>query len=270
MSSWRIVLFCIMYIQQVFGDVKYTTGYLNQSVILKSGADGSRNLTKVQWSIYPNTTFIAALKDGEVTIYKFWRYSGRLELNNRTGDLTIKNLTMTDGITYTVIWLSSNDTRERVDIHLTVQERLKEPKIQKTLDSLKDGQCHIALNCNAFNQNVNLSWTPDREFNGSYISGNAVDSSLVIFMSFSGNRNVTVNCTASSGQQTETKQMKVGCSELQKQKCEECTVCGSSSSGCSCSSSVIGAMVLTILAVLLLLAAYKWREKIHDFIQKHR
>lgn len=91
-------------------------------------------------------------------------------------------------------------------------EKLKKPKIQKMLDSHKDGQCHVALNCTAFGQNVKLSWTPDGEFNGSYISGNAVDSSLVLFMSFSGNGNVTFNCTASSGQQTETEQMTVGCS----------------------------------------------------------
>lgn len=82
------------------------------------------------------------------------------------------------------------------------------------LHFLNDSQCYIVLECTGFGQNVNLSWAPDGEFNGSYISGipKSVVSPLVLFSSFSGNRNVTFNCTASSGQQTVTRQMTVGCS----------------------------------------------------------
>ncbi|XP_051754779.1 T-lymphocyte surface antigen Ly-9 isoform X2 [Ctenopharyngodon idella] len=256
MSLWRILLFCIVCIHQVCCSEEHITGYLGQSVVLKSGADRAWNLSKVQWSIYQNTTYIASLKDGIVTIFKFWRHQGRLELNSKTGDLTINNVKMDDSMTYTVALVNSEDTRRKVKVHLIVQEKLKKPNIQKMFDSHKDGQCHVALNCTAFGQNVNLSWTPSGEFNGSYISGNAVDSSLVLFMSFSGNRNVTLNCTASSGQQTETKQMTVGCSE-EKQGCEVCTICSSCS---SCASSVTWAVVLVIAGVFALACAFTQKE----------
>uniref|UniRef100_A0A672LDF1 Ig-like domain-containing protein n=1 Tax=Sinocyclocheilus grahami TaxID=75366 RepID=A0A672LDF1_SINGR len=193
---------------------EHIIGYSGQSVILKSGADRSWNLTRVQWSIYKNTTYIASLKDGEVFIYKFWRHQGRLDINNETGDLTIRNVTVDDSMTYNVALVTSDGTRKQDKVHLTVQESLKTPDIQKTLHSRNDSRCNVALECVASGQNVNLSWTPDGEFNGSYISGipNSVDASLVLFASFSGNRHVTFTCTASSGQQTVTRQMTVGCS----------------------------------------------------------
>ncbi|XP_067257101.1 SLAM family member 5 [Chanodichthys erythropterus] len=257
MSRCIIVLFCIMCIQVCCSEVRIT-GFLGQSVVLKSGAERSWNLSKVQWSIYQNTTYIASLKDGVVTIFKFWRHEGRLDLNSTTGDLTIKGLNMDDSMIYTAALVNSDDTRRNVKVHLIVQEKLKKPTIQKMLDSHKDGQCHVALNCTASGQNLNLSCTPDGEFDGSYISGNAVDSSLVLFMSFSGNGKVTLNCTASSGQQTETQQMTVGCSE-EKQRCEVCTICSSCS---SCASSVTWAVVLVIAGVFALACAYKHRDSI--------
>ncbi|XP_016360665.1 CD48 antigen-like isoform X1 [Sinocyclocheilus anshuiensis] len=240
MSLCGVVLLCIVCILQVSSSEEHIIGYSGQSVVLKSGADSSWNLTRVQWSIYKNTTYIASLKDGEVFIYKFWRHQGRLDLNNETGDLTIRNVTVDDSMTYNVALVTSDGTRKQDKVHLTVRESLKTPDIQKTLHSRNDSRCYVALECIASGQNVNLSWTPDGEFNGSYISGipNSVDSSLVLFASFSGNRHVTFTCTASSGQQTVTRQMIVGCSE-EKQKCEACTVCS------SCASSVILSILFT-------------------------
>lgn len=101
------------------------TGFLGQSVVLKSGADRSWNLSKVQWSIYQNTTYIASLKDGIVTIFKFWRHQGRLDLNSTTGDLTIKNVNMDDSMIYTAALVNSDDTRRNVKVHLIVQGKDK-------------------------------------------------------------------------------------------------------------------------------------------------
>ncbi len=103
------------------GREEYITGYSGQSVVLKSGADRSWNLTRVQWSIYKNTTYIASLKDGEVVIYKFWRHKGRLDFNNETGDLTIHNVTKDDSMTYNVAMVTSDSRREQNKVHLTVQ-----------------------------------------------------------------------------------------------------------------------------------------------------
>ncbi|XP_026122324.1 uncharacterized protein LOC113105463 isoform X2 [Carassius auratus] len=233
------------------------TGYSGQSVILKSGADRSWNLTRIQWSIYQNTTFIAGFKNGEVVIYKFWTHQGRLELNIKTGDLTIRDVTVDDSMTYNVALVTSDGWRSQSKVHLTVRESLKTPDIKTTLHSLIDNKCYIALECITSGKNVNLSWTPDDEFDGSYISGtpNSADSSLVVFGSFSGNRNITFNCTASSGQQTMTRQMTVGCSD-EKQKCEVCTACS------SCTSSVMWAIVLTAAVLGVSYLCTKYKEKI--------
>lgn len=110
-----------VFVSAVCGREEFSTGYCEQSVVLKSGADASWNLTKVQWSIYKNTTYIASLRDGKVTLYSFWTHQGRLELDTRTGDLTIKNLTMKDSMTYTVALVNSSDAREKTQVHLTVQ-----------------------------------------------------------------------------------------------------------------------------------------------------
>lgn len=110
-----------VFISAVYGREEFITGYCDQSVVLKSGADTSWNLTKVQWSIYKNTTYIAGLKDGVVTLFSFWTHQGRLELDKRTGDLTIKHLTMNDSMTYTVALVTASDAREKTQVHLTVR-----------------------------------------------------------------------------------------------------------------------------------------------------
>lgn len=110
-----------MFVFAVCCNEERITGFVGQPVVLKSGADRAWKLSKVQWSIYPNTTYIASLKDGRVTIFEFWRHRGRLELNSRTGDLTIKNVNMDDSMTYTVALVNSEDTRRNVKVHLIVQ-----------------------------------------------------------------------------------------------------------------------------------------------------
>lgn len=99
----------------------YISGYTGQSVVLKSGADSSWKLTRVQWSIYQNTTFIAGLKEGHVIIYQFWRHQGRLQLDNTTGDLTICNVTVDDSMIYNVALVTSDDTRKQLKVHLSIQ-----------------------------------------------------------------------------------------------------------------------------------------------------
>ncbi|KAK2913290.1 hypothetical protein QQF64_031026 [Cirrhinus molitorella] len=260
MSLCRIVLLSIVCFHHVSGSDIEIIGYRNHSVVLKSGADRSWNLTRVQWSIYRNTTYIASLTEGKVTIFKFWRHQGRLELNNVTGDLTINPLRMDDSMVYNMALVTSNDTRIQIRVHLSVQERLQIQVTQKKLHFLKDSECHLVLECTASASNVNLSWMPDGEFNGSYISGipNSVDSLSVLYASFSGNRNVTFNCTGSSGQQTVTKQMTVGCSD-EEQKSEVCPSCSSCS---SCTSSVILSIFLTAMALVSAYAIARYRDKI--------
>ncbi|XP_059357548.1 uncharacterized protein LOC132096293 [Carassius carassius] len=258
MSLCGIVLLCVVCIHQVLANEDvYIFGYSGQSVVLESGADRSWKLTRVQWSIYQNTTFIASLKEGQVIIYKFWRHQGRLQLDPSTGDLTIFNVTVDDGMIYNVALVTSDHTRKQVKVHLSIQEPLQKPVIKKMLHSLNDSQCCVGLECTASGQSVSLSWMPDGEFNGSYISGipNSVDSSLVLFASINGKISVTFNCTASSDQQTVTRQITVQCSE-EKLMCEVCIIF------CSCVSSVMLSIVFTAAVVLFLAYAFKNKDTI--------
>ncbi|XP_052417387.1 uncharacterized protein LOC127962020 isoform X7 [Carassius gibelio] len=121
MSLCGVVLLCSVCIRQASSSEEDITGYSGQSVVLKSGADRSWNLSRVQWSIYQNTTFIAGLKNGEVVIYQFWRHQGRLEINIETGDLTIRNVTVDDSMTYNVALVKSDGGRSQSKVRLTVR-----------------------------------------------------------------------------------------------------------------------------------------------------
>ncbi|XP_043100886.1 uncharacterized protein si:cabz01074946.1 [Puntigrus tetrazona] len=258
MGLCGVVLLCVVCVLQVHGIE--VIGYSGQSVVLKSGVDRSWNLTKVQWSIYKNFTYITRLNNGYPFFHNFWKYEGRLSLDSKTGDLTIHNVKTDDSLTYTVELVNSDGIQKQNKVRLMVQESLETPEVQNKMCSLSSHQCYVALECTASGQNVNLSWMPSKEFNGSTYISEIRNSSLVLLASFRGNRNVTFNCTVSRGQQTVTRQITVGCSEeKENQKCEVCTVCG------SCTSSVMLAIAFTALAtVLISYACRKYKDKIID------
>ncbi|KAA0722954.1 hypothetical protein E1301_Tti015626 [Triplophysa tibetana] len=233
-------------IQQVWLGDEHTTGHVGKSIVLKSGADQSSMLTRVQWFIYENTTYIASRINGVTRTEWFWRYKERLELNDKTGDLTIKNLSIDDTMTYNVIMVASN-IRKESKIHLKVQEGLKKPNIHQVFNFFEDGQCHIFLRCDLSDENVQLSWTLWDGFNGSYISGNTNLTESFLWTSFSVNKHATFKCTASSGQQSETQQIKVGCIEKNK-LVKAC-------SSCSCASMVLLGIICTAMAFGLLYAS---------------
>ncbi|XP_057199410.1 uncharacterized protein si:cabz01074946.1 isoform X3 [Triplophysa rosa] len=234
-----VVIYAVC-IQQVWLGDEHTTGYVGKSVVLKSGADQSWILTRVQWSIYHNTTYIASLQNGETLTERFWIHKGRLKLNNKTGDLTIKNLSMDDTMTYTVNMVTSNNRKES-KIHLKVQERLKKPNIHQVFNSFKDGHCHIFLRCDLSDENVQLSWTLWDGLNGSYISANTNLTESFLWTSFSV-KYATFRCTASTGQQSETQQIKVGCKEETKlaKACSSCSCALMVFLGIICTAVVFG------------------------------
>ncbi|XP_065150471.1 uncharacterized protein [Paramisgurnus dabryanus] len=205
MTSWRIaVIIFTVSIQQVWGGDEIT-GYAGQSVVLKSGVDTSWNLAKVEWSILKNTTYIATLRDGVLAENRFWRYKGRLELNNKTGDLTIKNVRIDDSMIYTVTLVNKSETREEKKFDLTVK-----------------GYTDI--------------------------------TKPILWMEFSGNRNVTLNCIASSGQQTESKQITVGCVEE--------IIMPEPHRSCSCASMVFWGILCTAAVIILCGLLYAKKDKL--------
>ncbi|TRY81871.1 hypothetical protein DNTS_004949 [Danionella cerebrum] len=220
MASFQALLIWINCIVYVLASDQNLSALSGQTVLLKTGVDQEGTITGVQWFIYSNTTYLAALRNGVVRIYNVWRYSGRLEFDQKTGDLTINNVIAEDTLEYMVNIDHANGSQKKVTINLTVQERLQKPEIQTIVHSLNDSVCHRALSCSAIGGDVVLSWTPDGTFNGSYISGSPIlmESSKIIFISFSGS--VTLNCTSSGREQTETRQITLECSgDIQSLEC---------------------------------------------------
>ncbi|XP_036420322.1 uncharacterized protein si:cabz01074946.1 isoform X2 [Colossoma macropomum] len=198
---------------QVMGE-NQVTGYIGQSATLKSGLNVSWELSRIRWSIYTNTTYIVIYEKGRTKI-RFWRYEGRLFLNESTGDLEIKNLTADDSMKYTVL-LYSGSKQHQNHIFLTVQEQLRKPKITVLHSSLVQDHCIIALKCSSSEDNVTLSWTPKDESSVPFWKGNTSHNSREseLWTSFKPNRNVTFTCTATKGSRTGSDHAVVQCPDV--------------------------------------------------------
>ncbi|XP_030635224.1 uncharacterized protein LOC115816409 [Chanos chanos] len=171
------------------------TGYIGQSITLKTGESPSSQLTQVEWSIFKNTTIIAKLKDGSQSLNRFWRYKGRLQLDHTTGDLFIKKLIQGDNLTYSVE-LKNGDKRKTHKIILKLREPRSKPEINITYSMLKANQCVIMLRCSSTEEDVQFYWNAMDNFVEPYWSGTSNQNSneSALWTSFSPNRNVTFTC----------------------------------------------------------------------------
>lgn len=61
-------------------------GYLGENITMPSGVNPSWNLTKIEWSILTNTTWIATYRNGISNTERFHQYTGRLSLNTTSGN----------------------------------------------------------------------------------------------------------------------------------------------------------------------------------------
>lgn len=131
------------------------SGYVGENVTLPSGADPSWELATIDWSVFPNDTWIATYRSGKANIERLHQYTGRLSLNISSGkwqicfsgsvkeciililswkclfnvfsyslgDLTIYNLTPEDAMEYTVDLLNSKAQDKVNKIKLTVRRK---------------------------------------------------------------------------------------------------------------------------------------------------
>lgn len=83
---------------------KNLIGYIGESVVLKSGIDQSLNLSRIEWSIFDNSTYIATIRGTNKNVDRWPPFKGRLDLDTASGDLTIKDLRVSDSMKYTVSW----------------------------------------------------------------------------------------------------------------------------------------------------------------------
>lgn len=62
------------------------TGFAGENITLSSGAPPQETLSKIEWSIFKNTTYIARYAYGVLSVNLFPPYRDRLGLNKVTGE----------------------------------------------------------------------------------------------------------------------------------------------------------------------------------------
>ncbi|XP_035004218.2 CD48 antigen [Hippoglossus stenolepis] len=176
-------------------------GYLGETVTLPSRADPSWNLSKIEWSILTNTTWIATHRGGATNIDRFHRYKGRLSLNITSGDLTIRNLMKEDDMEYTVNLLGPK--REVKVIRLIVNKHLQKPTINALFKSpAKGGGCWMGLQCSSQDEGVDFSWKIEPPTEALFNTRHAERNPGEIFM-FLKNPEIDVEFTCTTNRTTE-------------------------------------------------------------------
>uniref|UniRef100_A0A3P8RRR2 Ig-like domain-containing protein n=1 Tax=Amphiprion percula TaxID=161767 RepID=A0A3P8RRR2_AMPPE len=168
------------------------SGYLGDTITLKSGVNPAWNLSRIEWLIWPNRTWIVTYRQGKTNTERVNHFGQRLSLNTSSGDLTIRNLTKDDAMEYTVD-LHNTDNEEKVNkINLTVRERLQKPTIQAASRSVK-GKCLMVLDCSSTDNGVNHSW--DVTPSSVYTTDRSSARLLAIFNSTQNSVNFTCTTT---------------------------------------------------------------------------
>uniref|UniRef100_A0A4W5PVG4 Ig-like domain-containing protein n=1 Tax=Hucho hucho TaxID=62062 RepID=A0A4W5PVG4_9TELE len=193
-----VVLSFLTILPVVMGDI---TGYLGDSVTLSSGANSSWILSKIEWSIFSNITWIATYREGTLhpNTDRFWQFQGRLRLNISSGDLEIRDVRIGDALVYSVLLKDIKGEQQNKNLRLTVTERLSKPSVRKVFSMLKDSHCVMALQCSSSVKDTHLSWEPEAAFEDAFWRRNPNTNVSVVWTSYSPNRNATFNCTASNG-----------------------------------------------------------------------
>lgn len=125
------------------------SGCIGGNVTLPSGADPSWILSKIEWSIFTNTTWIATFSTKTTNVDRWNQYKGRLTLNQNSGknksyrcktlslffikifnvkvdfsgDLTIRDLRQEDAMNYTVELLNKDNENKVNKIRLKVKRK---------------------------------------------------------------------------------------------------------------------------------------------------
>lgn len=171
------------------------TGYIGENVILISGADPNRTLSTINWSIYTNNTYIATLSKGTIQLEWFYRYKGRLSLNNSSGDLIIRNLSEKDAMEYNVGLTDTERNNSALKITLKVKQRLQKPNIHIISLPSAIGSCWWQMYCSATDNVNNLTWYTEST-SVTFIS-NPSDRFIDIVVFMNNTENIAeFNCTA--------------------------------------------------------------------------
>ncbi|GAA6071929.1 uncharacterized protein LOC113642128, partial [Tachysurus ichikawai] len=199
--------------QAVGGEaVNSVIGYVNESVVLRSGANPLWTLTSIQWSIFMNITYIATFDNDKIRDKRWPQFMGRLKLNITSGDLTIKNVTFEDSMAYRVTLEGEHNTEHLSNtVQLNVRAPFPGPNITLLHSYLDKGTCVIKLRCSHPSSNISLTWKPEDVFSARIWSDPPnVTRESVLWTDFS-NRDVTFYCIATDHNLSKLSQRSVKC-----------------------------------------------------------
>ncbi|XP_022625653.1 CD48 antigen-like isoform X2 [Seriola dumerili] len=199
----RHQIFIIAFLQGALVEsLKEVPGYLGANVTLWSGADPSWKLSKIEWSVFSNNTWIATYRKGRTNIERISRYKGRLSLNISSGDLTIHNLTREDAMEYTVDLINTMKNGTVNKIKLKVMQRLKKPSVKKLVTASVEGGCFVVFDCSSQDQDVDLSWEVGPLTKTAYNMSNP-DGKPGVLLAFLSTTQKPVHFTCTSSRTTE-------------------------------------------------------------------
>ncbi|XP_047450347.1 uncharacterized protein si:cabz01074946.1 isoform X2 [Mugil cephalus] len=188
-----------------------TTGYLGENVTLLSGANSSWNLSKIEWSIFSNNTWIATYRGGKINTNRVAQYKDRLSLNNDTGDLVINQLTTRDATEYTVDLLNKAGKNTVNKIKLIVTQRLKKPTISTVFSQDMEGGCWMMLDCTSPDKDVQLTWDVKPSGLNSTIPISGSRTYLIVFINKTQNFEFTCSSTTSKNREPVSQTVKQKC-----------------------------------------------------------
>ncbi|KAK5618907.1 hypothetical protein CRENBAI_008479 [Crenichthys baileyi] len=177
------------------------SGYVGENITLPSGGDPSWTLSRIDWSIFTNTTWIATFDDKGINTDRRPEYRGRLKLDKHSGNLIIQSLRQSDALEYTVELLNKERQNYVNNIRLIVKQHLKQPTIMAIQYTETEAGCTLVLNCSSPDNGVNYSWEikPSCHHNSNISLSGA--SELLAFCQTSADP-VIVTCTTRNNMET--------------------------------------------------------------------
>ncbi|MED6281367.1 hypothetical protein CHARACLAT_020673 [Characodon lateralis] len=198
----RLLIVLLLLFQGVQGkDLGKVSGYVGETITLPSGVDPSWTLSRIDWSIFINTTWIATFYKKVINTDRRPEYKGRLKLDEKSGNLTILSLCQSDALEYTVELLSKERQNVVNKIRLIVKQHLKQPTITAIQSTETEAGCTLLLSCSSPDNGVNYSWEikPSCRHNSNISQSGA--SELLAFCQTSADP-VNVTCTARNNTET--------------------------------------------------------------------
>ncbi|XP_013872681.1 CD48 antigen [Austrofundulus limnaeus] len=226
------------------------SGYIGGTVILPSGADPSWNLSRIDWALSSNKTFIATYRSQITNIDRFPAFKGRLTLNQISGDMTIHNLRQEDETNYTVYLYNIKKENKVNDIRLKVKQHLQKPTIKQIHNAATENGCLMLLFCSSQDQDVDFSWKVTPHNLNNWVNTKGGPSQLFVHVNTQGS--VEFACTSSRKMENTSKVFS-----------SKCNVAGKEPSCRNRWGAGVSCFFVVGLAVFLAFLSYYLTEKLY-------